>query len=129
MNKTTISLKKLINNVESHLSALDYSPTTINRYSSCWKKVLNRCNVEGMEEFSYETCMLFIKEEYNIPVSENPKPHHVFYIRTIKVLNEYPQVRGDNLPSHKGTGYHPNFVETCETRDTGTGQTSQSFDW
>ena len=103
MNKTTISLKELISNVESHLSALDYSPATINKYSSCWKKVLNRCNVEGIEDFSYETCMLFIKEEYNIPVSENPKPHHVFYIRTIKVLNEY-LLYGKILKCHQKSG-------------------------
>jgi len=42
MNTTTISLKQLISNVESHLSALGYSPSTISRYQSCWKKILKR---------------------------------------------------------------------------------------
>lgn len=103
MNKTTISLKELISNVESHLSALGYSPATINRYRSCWKKIFKRCSVEGMEEFSYEKCMLFIKEEYNIPLLDNLKSHHVFYLRTIKVLNEYV-LYGKILKCHQNFG-------------------------
>jgi len=47
--------------------------------------------------------MSFIKEEYNIPSLENLKPHHVFYIRTVKVLNEYA-LYGKILKCHQKSG-------------------------
>lgn len=113
MNKTTISLRQLINNVESHLSTFGYSPDTINRYRSCWNKILKRCSIEGIEEFSFETCMSLIKEEYNIPSLDNLKPHHVFYLRTIKVLNEYA-LYGEILKCHQRSGVQvvPEFADT-----------------
>jgi len=103
MNRTTISLKQLISSVESHLSASGYSQNTINRYRSCWKKVLKRCSIDGIEEFSYEKCLSFIQEDYNIPSLENLKHHHVFYLRTIKVLNEYA-LYGKILKCHQKSG-------------------------
>lgn len=103
MNRTTISLKQLVSSVESHLSASGYSLDTINRYRSCWKKILKRCSIDGIEEFSYEKCLEFVREEYNIPSLENLKRHHVFYLRTIKVLNEYA-LYGKILKCHQKSG-------------------------
>ncbi|QUH26407.1 site-specific integrase [Serpentinicella alkaliphila] len=103
MNMTTISLKQLISSVESHLSASGYSKNTINRYRSCWRKILKRCSIYGIEEFSYKKCLSFIQEEYNIPSLENLKHHHVFYLRTIKVLNEYA-LYGKILKCHQKLG-------------------------
>ena len=82
MNNSTISLKQLITDVELHLMTLGYAQSTINRYKSCWKKILKRCNTEGINEFSYELCMSLIREEYNIPTSEKLKGHHIFCLRT-----------------------------------------------
>jgi len=112
MNKTTISLKQLISNVESHLSASGYSIYTIKRYRSCWNKILKRCSVDGIEKFSYEKCLSFIQEEYNISSLENLKPHHVFYLRTIKILNEYA-LYGKILKCHQKSGVQvvPEFTE------------------
>lgn len=103
MNNSTISLKQLITDVELHLMTLGYAQSTINRYKSCWKKILKRCNTEGINEFSYELCMSLIREEYNIPTSEKLKGHHIFCLRTIKVLNEY-YIYGKIFKCHQKSG-------------------------
>ena len=88
-NQTTISLKELIQNVESHLHASGYSDGTIKRYHYSWRVLLKRCLLKGFHQFSYESCLAIIKQEYHIPLTVKLKYNHVFHLRTVKVLDEF----------------------------------------
>lgn len=87
--KTTISLEELIQTVESHLHASGCSDGTIKRYHYCWKVLLKRCLSQGINQFSYESCMAVVKQEYHIPSNGKLKHSQVFHLRTIKILDEF----------------------------------------
>src|SRR5665647_579046 len=121
MELTTISLEQLIRDTESHLSASGYSKSTIDRYNSCWKKLLKRYCIEGVEQFSFEMCLSIIKDEYHIPSIEKLQHHHVFYIRTVKILDEFLQ-NGKILRCHQNSGIQvvpefesilKHFIDAC----------------
>lgn len=89
VNQRPISLEELIKNVETHLSSSGYSEKTIKRYHDSWQVLLERCLSEGIRKFSYENCLSLVKQEYDIPVEGNLKGSHVFYIRTVKILEDF----------------------------------------
>lgn len=88
-NQTTISLKELIQRVESYLHVSGYSAGTIKHYHYCWNVLLKRCLARGINQFSYEACVSIIKQEYLIPLSGKLKSIQVFHLRTVKTLDEF----------------------------------------
>lgn len=103
MEQTTILLEHLIRDTKLYLITSGYSKSTIDRYNSCWKKLLKCYRIKGFEQFSLEICLSIIKDEYHIPSNEKLQHHHVFYIRTIKILDEFLQY-GKILRCHQNSG-------------------------
>lgn len=114
-NPTTMSLEQLVQDVEAHLYDSKYSKGTIDRYRASWRKLLKRCRLEGVHHFSYEICLAIIKEEYHIPSNEKLKLSHVFYLRTVKVLDDFKQC-GHILKCHQkqGTKVTVEFVDVLQ---------------
>ncbi|WP_010248561.1 site-specific integrase [Acetivibrio cellulolyticus] len=88
-NKTTISLEELIQSAESHLRNSGYTDSTIKRYHYSWKVLLKRCLLQGIEQFSYESCIAVVKQEYHILTDGKLTQSQVFHLRTIKILDEF----------------------------------------
>ena len=102
-NQKTISLEELIENVESHLHISGYSEGTIKKYHYSWRVLLKRCLSEGISQYSYESCLAIVKQEYHIPSTEKLKHNHVFHLRTIKILDEFAK-HGQIFKCHQEPG-------------------------
>lgn len=88
MKKTTISLEKVIYEANKYLEENNYKKSTITNYNSKWRTFTKYCNKNNYSTFSIEIGMEFLQKDRNISLNQKLKESEVFWIRTIKVLDE-----------------------------------------
>lgn len=88
MKKSTMSLKKVIYEANKYLEENNYKESTITNYNSHWKTFKKYCQRNNYSTFSIEIGLEFLKIGKNISLNQKLKDSEIFWIRTIKVLED-----------------------------------------
>jgi|AntRauTorckE6833_2_1112554.scaffolds.fasta_scaffold06234_3 site-specific recombinase XerD len=88
MKKTTMSLERVIYEANKYLEENNYKKATITHYNSHWRTFKKYCKENNCSTFSIEIGMEFLQKNRNIIFSKKLKSHEVFWIRSIRVLEE-----------------------------------------
>jgi len=112
-----LSLEDLIVQTRRHLKSLNYTKETLRHYENVWTTLKNYAKKEGVECFTTEFGIGFLKEKYNInPFDKALKSHPRTVRRAVTILIDFQQhgiiFKRQPTKLHR---WSDNYKEVCET--------------